>query len=85
MGKSKKSKKSVVSEVEVKDEGQKDPYAAGKPIKNPEPSNGYTGRPAEVESVPGVSGVAQPHQTPNADAEEQDEVAAGRVEPGSEL
>lgn len=29
--------------------------------------------------------VAQPHDVPNSDVAEQDEVAAGRVEPGEEL
>lgn len=64
-------------------EGDIDPYAAGKHIKNPEPNNGLGSGPKPTpaeENQPAAPGLAQPHDTPNADLDEQLEVAEGRKE-----
>ncbi len=68
----------------VEQEGEKDPYSEGKHMENPEPNNNAANRPEEgaeeAFDSPFNPGVAAPHDSPNADEDEQNAVAEGRVE-----
>ncbi len=58
----------------------KDPYAEGKHIKNPEPNNNAANRPDDKPADGPQSPVTPAPETPNSDAEDQDEVAKDREE-----
>jgi len=73
-------KKKVVKKVVIKQEGDKDPFAEGKHIKNPEPNNNRgRGRPVfqhEPEASVNNPGLNAPHDSPNEDIDELEEALA---------
>lgn len=76
-----KSKQVKAPPVQPAQDGDIDPYSAGKKIANPEPDNGAANRPADTEPTYNNGQEIPAADTPNAEQEEQDEVAAGREEP----